>query len=59
MKIMQSIADKIVSTIVSNIKLDEALLLCAMKAEQENRKTLAAKLKNLKENENGSNPTSN
>ena len=46
-KLKNKLVNLITGTIISNIKLDEAILLCALKAEQEERNNLAAQLKRL------------
>ena len=47
MKLADNLAKTIVNKIVSKIKLDEAILLCALRAERENRKSLATQLRDL------------
>lgn len=41
------ISDAIVGTIVSHIKLPDAILICALRAKQENKEALAAELEKL------------
>lgn len=44
-KLLDRIATSIATTIISNLELDSAVMICALKAEQEDRKILARTLK--------------
>ena len=44
---LDKLANVIVNKIVDKIKLDEAILLLALRAERENRKSLATQLREL------------
>jgi len=46
-KLFEKVATTIVSTIISNIQLDEAILICAFRAEREEQGVLARQLKRL------------
>jgi phosphotransferase system HPr-like phosphotransfer protein len=47
MKIVNTIASSFVKLIILNIKLDESILLCALRAEKENQEALSESLKRL------------
>ena len=47
MNLRTRMADAIVGVIVSNIKLEDAILLCALRAKQENKQSLATELEHL------------
>ena len=44
MKLLNTVSRAIVNTIVSNIKLNDAILICALRAEQEEKAVLAKTL---------------